>query len=144
MLSKKYALLMFSIISLLVGIVIWFSILLLWWAENTWWVSVEEIVLASQTGNIGLIDLRTEREVQITWIIPWAIHIDYYKDDFEQKISELPKNVPYIIYCHSWVRSWKTIEIMQELWFKNIRDYSPWIRGWLAAWGTTIEEKEAY
>lgn len=104
-------------------------------------VSLQEIVLSNVQEDLQLIDLRTRSELEKTWVIPWALHIDYYQDDFEDQLAQLDTNISYVIYCHSWVRSAKTISLMQEIWLNNVRDYSPGIKWWIAAWGETQEYK---
>ena len=78
-----------------------------------------------------LIDLRTYWEVR-KWVIKWwAINIDYYASDFKEKLDKLDKNQKYLIYCRSWARSWRALNLMKTLWFKNVLNLSNWINSWI-------------
>jgi rhodanese-related sulfurtransferase len=77
-----------------------------------------------------VIDIRTPWEVA-EWYIEWMdLNIDYYKDDFKSKIEKLDKTKKYLIYCHSWNRSWNTLYLMKNLWFTNVHDLTWWIWAW--------------
>jgi rhodanese-related sulfurtransferase len=95
-----------------------------------------------------LVDLRTSREVIEGVIEWWVINIDYYSPDFKEKLNALDKNKKYLIYCRSWARSWKTLELMKELWFKNVFNLDWWIISWLNSglkltdFNETIEQVE--
>lgn len=80
-----------------------------------------------------LIDLRTPEEVK-QGVIPWVkLNLDYYSKDFWQKIKNLDKNKKYLIYCHSWHRSWITFEVMKKIGFKNVINLEHWINSWIQA-----------
>jgi rhodanese-related sulfurtransferase len=78
-----------------------------------------------------LIDLRTYWEVTKGVIKWWAINIDYYASDFKEKLDKLDKNKKYLIYCRSWARSWRALNLMKTLWFKNVLNLSNWINSWI-------------
>ena len=78
-----------------------------------------------------LIDLRTYWEVIKGVIKWWALNIDYYASDFKEKLDKLDKNKKYLIYCRSWVRSWRALNLMKTLWFKNVLNLSNWINSWI-------------
>jgi len=100
--------------------------------------SYDEVILSQSQEDTILIDLRTEKELRQTGIIPWAIHIDYYKNDFKQKLSELDPSKKYIVYCHVWVRSNRVFNIMSDLGFIDVSDYTPGIKWWLEMDGPTL------
>lgn len=83
-----------------------------------------------------LIDLRTPWEVS-EWIIPWAKQIDFYSPDFKDKISKLDKNNKYLIYCRSWARSGKTLNLMKTLGFTNVIELQWWMNNWITSWEKT-------
>ena len=77
-----------------------------------------------------LIDIRTPWEI-VEWYIEWKdLNIDYYKDNFKSEIEKLDKIKKYLIYCHSGNRSWNTLYLMKNLWFKNVHDLKWWIAAW--------------
>jgi len=89
-----------------------------------------------------LIDLRTDPEVA-EWVIKWwAIKIDYYASDFKDKLNWLDKDKKYLIYCRSWARSWRTLDLMENLWFKNVTNLSGWISNWTRKWWNIVDFEE--
>ena len=86
-----------------------------------------------------LIDLRTTPELKQTWIISWAIQIDFYAPNFKEKLSYLDKNSKYLIYCRSGNRSGSAIPIMKEMWFINVIELKSWMNTWLSSWEKTLE-----
>lgn len=88
-----------------------------------------------------LIDLRTIEELQHTWIIEWALNIDYYSSYFKDNIWTLDKDKKYLIYCRSWHRSWITLNTMKELWFTNVVNLEWWINSWTMARESVMEIK---
>ena len=85
-----------------------------------------------------LIDLRTDWEVA-EWVISWAKQIDFYASDFKNKVSQLDKSKKYLIYCRSWARSWKTLNLMKNLWFTNVYELRWWMNNWLRNWEKTAK-----
>ncbi len=96
-------------------------------------VWVEEFKKELEKNDWILIDLRTDWEVA-QWVISWAKQIDFYASDFKEKINSLDKNKKYLIYCRSWARSWKTLELMKRLWFKHVINLDWWFLSWNNSW----------
>ena len=99
-----------------------------------------------EKGDWVLIDLRTPAEVA-EGVIPWVkLNLDYYSKDFLDKLKTLDKNKKYLIYCHSWHRSWKTFGIMKKLWFKNVVNLRYWINSWIQSWKKleTFEDRDFF
>ena len=67
-----------------------------------------------------LIDLRTSGELIDTWIISWAIQIDFYASDFKLQLDSLDKDKKYLMYCRSWSRSGQALSVMKTLGFTNV------------------------
>ena len=88
--------------------------------------------------NAVILDIRTVQELEETWIIDWAINIDFYNADFKMQISSLDKNKEYFLYCRSGNRSNQTIALMTTLWFKNINELNWGITAWINQWNKTI------
>ncbi len=89
-----------------------------------------------------IIDLRTTKELEETWIIPWARQIDFYSKDLKEKLNKLDKNAKYLIYCRSWNRSGQTLWIMDKLWFKNVIELRWWMNDWLSSGEKTVNISE--
>lgn len=104
-------------------------------AEHTQEVSritSDELNLLLTQSEIQLIDVRTPKETS-TGIISGAILIDFYDDQFEEKIGQLDKDAPVVIYCASGIRSARASAIFVRNEFHDIHDLKGGIRGWQAA-----------
>lgn len=95
---------------------------------------MEDIDAANFQSKIGLdnhilLDVRTAEEVA-EGAIEGAMVIDFYADDFREKIETLDKEKTYLVYCRSGGRSGKTCKMMQEMGFTNLYNleggYSNW------------------
>ena len=100
------------------------------------WIDDFKIELAKKDS--VLIDLRTLPELQQSWVIEWAINIDYYGSDFRKKLNSLDKDKKYLIYCRSWNRSWRTLILMEKLWFNNVYNFTGSMSSWLRNWEKTV------
>lgn len=78
---------------------------------------------------VVVLDVRTPDEYT-TGHIANAQHIDYYAEDFKQKVGELDKDKTYIVYCRSGARSGKSQAIMQSLGFEKVYN----LKGGIMAW----------
>lgn len=63
------------------------------------------------------IDIRTSEEFS-EGTIPHALNIDYYAEDFNEKIKKFDKNQKLIIFCKSGGRSSKALILLKEIRFK--------------------------
>lgn len=67
-----------------------------------------------------ILDVRTDSEVA-EGIIEGAIHLDYRKDTFRDKVAKLDSSKTYVVYCRSGVRSTSASKIMtEELGFRQV------------------------
>ena len=94
-------------------------------------VSISTDEFAKQIQNkLGVIlDVRTLEEYNSGYL-SGAIQLDYYKENFSQELDKLDKNSAYYIYCRSWNRSGKTLDLMKQLWFQEVYDLDLWIIDW--------------
>lgn len=79
-----------------------------------------------------LLDVRTPDEVNKGKIMG-AINIDFYSEDFEEKIAGLDKSKPVYIYCASGGRSVNTMNKMNKLGFIKVYNLHGGIGDWLRA-----------
>ncbi|MEX0882605.1 MAG: Ca2+-dependent phosphoinositide-specific phospholipase C, partial [Cyclobacteriaceae bacterium] len=86
-----------------------------------------------------LLDVRTQQEVD-EGIIPQATHIDFLKDDFEDKVVLLDKEKPILVYCKVGGRSAKASEKMLKLGFKKVYHLEGGMDDWKES-GFPIENK---
>ncbi|MEZ5246119.1 MAG: rhodanese-like domain-containing protein [Acidimicrobiales bacterium] len=104
-------------------------------------VSVQEGVDLQNSAPDGLIilDVRTPEEFA-EGHLEGARMIDFYLDDFADRIAELDPDVPYLVYCRSGNRSGQTVAIMEELGFSDVADVDGGIMSWLDAGLPTVTQ----
>lgn len=93
-------------------------------------INTLELVTVIRNKSVQLIDVRTTEEYQ-KGKIGNAKHIDYYqKEVFQKKIGLLDKTKPVYLYCHSGYRSKKAAEILIDLGFQEVYNYSGGWKEW--------------
>lgn len=92
---------------------------------------VDELI---KSGKYTVIDVRTKEEYDAGHI-KGALNIDYYNDDFEEKIeSQLKdKNKPYIVYCRSGMRSLYSAQILEDLGYTDVTNMKGGFLAWQSA-----------
>lgn len=78
-----------------------------------------------------VLDVRTQEEFN-KGHLENAILVDYYKNDFKEKISKLDKDKPVFVYCAAGGRSGSASKLLTELGFKEVYD----LKGGFNAWST--------
>jgi len=78
-----------------------------------------------------VLDVRTPEEFG-EGHLEGAVLIDFYGNDFKDTLSELDRDLPYVIYCRSGNRSGQTREIMTDLGFTDVVDIDGGITAWQA------------
>jgi rhodanese-related sulfurtransferase len=82
-------------------------------------LSAQEFISASNTlEDAIIIDVRRENEYKIGHL-PNSIHMDFFADDFLDKIENLEKEKDYLIYCRSGRRSIRVCTWMRNGGFDN-------------------------
>ncbi|MBP9668946.1 MAG: rhodanese-like domain-containing protein [Candidatus Pacebacteria bacterium] len=71
--------------------------------------------------NAVVLDVRTPAEFAEGHMKD-AVLMDFYAPDFNEKIAQLDKDASYYVYCRSGNRSGKTLAMMRELGFTQVRD----------------------
>ncbi|MDG1778009.1 MAG: rhodanese-like domain-containing protein [Flavobacteriaceae bacterium] len=87
--------------------------------------------------DVQLVDVRTPSEFNAGHV-PDAQNINFYDENFDQKIETLDKSKPIIVYCKSGGRSAKCASKLVEKGFEKIYD----LEGGFSQWkfkGLTIE-----
>ncbi len=85
-----------------------------------------------------IIDVRTLEEFAEGHLED-AINIDYYSETFRDELTLLDKSKTYLIYCRSGNRSGQTLDIMEELNFREVYNMSGGIKQWLAEGLPTVK-----
>ena len=60
-----------------------------------------------------IVDVRTPKEY-LAGHLPEAINVNYFGEEFWDRISELPPDAEYFIYCRSGRRSIRTATLMRN------------------------------
>ncbi len=79
--------------------------------------------------NFVILDVRTPEEF-LDEYIENAVNLDYYSDTFRNGLDKLDKNKTYLIYCRSGRRSENTLNIMEELDFREVYNMLSGIIKW--------------
>lgn len=87
--------------------------------------------------DLVILDVRTPEEFA-EGHLDGAIMIDFYRDDFADRLAGLDPNVPYLLYCRSGNRSGQTASIMSDLGFTNVADVDGGILAWNQAGLPTV------
>ena len=64
-------------------------------------------------GNVQIVDVRTNQEFEVNHIEN-AIHINYFEEEFWEKIEQLDKSKISLIYCRSGRRSIRVCTLMKN------------------------------
>ena len=78
-----------------------------------------------------LLDVRTPKEFA-QGHLKQATLINFYDEDFKNRIQQLSKDKTYYVYCRSGGRSGKTLNLMKEAGFKRVFDLQGGITAWTA------------
>lgn len=104
-----------------------------------------EALIKMQDGII--LDVRTSEEF-CSGHISEATNLDYYKDDFKEKLNIMRKDVPIYVYCRSGGRSTKAAGYMKNLGFSKVYNLNGGIGAWEAkgflSVSSNIEKKQIY
>jgi len=86
-----------------------------------------------------VLDVRTEREFNQGHLADAKL-IDFYNENFEQRLEELPQDEPYLVYCHSGGRSAKAVKMMKDLGFQEVYNLSGGVSSWSSE-GKNLQEE---
>lgn len=91
-----------------------------------------DYLFESPPADLVVLDVRTPDEYA-GGRLPDAQLLDFYRSDFADRLAELPKDVPYLLYCRSGNRSGQTRALMEQMGFTNVADVDGGIASWLDA-----------
>lgn len=80
--------------------------------------------------NALLLDVRSDNEF-VEQHLRGAVQLDFYGDDFEEKLAELDVNQPVLVYCRSGNRSGKTAKKLKELGVRRVYNLEGGILAWM-------------
>jgi FtsP/CotA-like multicopper oxidase with cupredoxin domain/rhodanese-related sulfurtransferase len=98
--------------------------------ENFSSLSSEVFQNLVETDEYTVIDIRTPQEITQGKIFTNAKEIDFYADDFQNRLQALPKEEKYILYCRSGNRTGQALTTMKKLGFQEAYDLKGGITKW--------------
>ena len=104
-------------------------------------VNAEKFQQLIAKGDGIIIDVRTSQEFNSGHIID-ATNIDFYSDDFSDKLEIVRKDVPIYVYCRSGGRSSSAANKMEKLGFTKVYNLLGGIGSWQSEGYETIKSKE--
>ncbi len=84
-----------------------------------------------------LLDIRTPEEFADARI-EGAVNIDFYADDFADRIASLDRDVTYVVYCRSGNRSASARDTFEDLGFDHVNELEGGILTWVQAGLPTV------
>lgn len=96
---------------------------------NITMIDSQEMKTLLKNDEVQLVDVRTVKEFNENYI-EGAENI-VFDDNFDQKLEELQKDKPVIVYCRSGRRSAKCADILAQRGFKKIYDLKGGITQWM-------------
>jgi thioredoxin 1 len=104
-------------------------------------VNAEKFHQLIEEGEGIIIDVRTSQEFNSGHIID-ATNIDYYSEDFLDKLEIVRKDIPIYVYCRSGGRSSSAASKMEKLGFTKVYNLIGGIGTWQSEGYETIKSKE--
>ena len=99
-------------------------------------VDAAELVRLQESGNIRLVDVRTDAEVA-RGVIPGAIHIPLHL--IPVRMSEMDGSTPTVIYCQSGGRSGQACGFLAAKGWSNLANLQGGIIGWIASGNALVQ-----
>jgi phage shock protein E len=94
--------------------------------------------LIEEDPNLVIIDTRTEWELK-DGKIPKAVWLDVSSREFMQKVTALPKDKTYCLYCASGGRTSMIVPFMEQCGFTKVYDLEGGIVSWMIS-GNALEK----
>ena len=89
--------------------------------ENGIHLNPDTFMNISTQPDVTVIDVRTKAEYEAGHI-DGAQNLDFYDQNFSERLDALDKSRPYLVYCRSGHRSAEAMEIMIGLGFTEVND----------------------
>jgi len=71
--------------------------------------------------------------------IAGALNVEYGADGFEAELSELDRDLPYLVHCRSGARSSASLPVFESLQFRKLYHLDSGFQGWEGA-GLPVEQ----
>lgn len=100
--------------------------------EEIIFVSVKDFKNLIEEGKGTLIDVRSPKEIANGYI-EGAAFLNYFDDDFEEKLKGQSKLKPLYLYCRSGARSKKAAKLFLKNGYHNVHSLVGGFKAWEAA-----------
>lgn len=94
-------------------------------------------ILTDPPADLVVLDVRTAEEFD-EGHLAGATMLDLSAPDFADRLAELDRDVPYLLYCQSGNRSGQARRMMEQLGFSDVADIEGGIVAWVGA-GLPVE-----
>jgi rhodanese-related sulfurtransferase len=88
-----------------------------------------ELIANGAGGEVVVLDVRTPKE-NAAARLEGAVNLDFYADDFKDKVAALDKRKTFVVHCAMGGRSAKAVTIMKELGFPRAYNLQGGIERW--------------
>jgi rhodanese-related sulfurtransferase len=89
-------------------------------------------IIDDPASGVAVLDIRTPAEFDAAHLGD-ATLLDFYESDFADRLADLDKDVPYVLYCRSGNRSALAAAMMDELGFSDVAEIDGGILAWAEA-----------
>jgi len=96
-----------------------------------------ETLFENPPDGLVVLDVRTPEEFTQARLQD-SVMIDFYEPDFADRIADLDRDAPYLMYCRSGNRSGSARALMEDLGFTNVQDVEGGINAWVGAGHATV------
>jgi len=85
-------------------------------------LSLRDFSIKAKSGEYTILDVRTPEEIAEYKPFADAVELDFYEEDFEDKIKAYDREGKYLVYCMSGGRSGQAVLLMNKLGFTEVFD----------------------
>lgn len=95
--------------------------------------------LLSSNPDIVVLDVRTPAEHAEGHLPGTVVNVDFKADNFREEAAKLDRDTAYLVHCRSGGRSTSSLEILEELGFKEIHHLDGGVLAWTES-GEVLEK----
>lgn len=104
-------------------------------------IDIEQFQKKIATENYILVDVRTSEEYA-DGHLEGALNINYFSATFSEDIAKLGLETPVLVYCQSGNRSRKSMKIMYDMGFKEVKNFIGGYKGWMSENNSLIKDNQ--
>lgn len=97
-------------------------------------VSVKEFSKLITAGKGTILDVRTQGEIA-KGSIKGSVNLDFFDDNFENKLDQLDKTKPVYVYCAAGGRSSDAMDMMKKKGFVEVYNLLGGYNAWVKTYG---------